>query len=254
MKKPIIVIGIGEIGSVFARGCLRLGHPVYPVTRDMDVNSVAKEVLEPEAVILAVGEGELHEQLAHLPEAWKDRLVLIQNELLPNDWEKYDLNPTVISVWFEKKKGQDVKVVVPSPVHGDNGELVANALQALEIPVEIINDSAQMLLELARKNYYILASNIAGLKVGGTVNELWANHQQLTEDILVDIHAIQEALTGKSLDNKIITQAMLTAFEGDPDHGCMGRSAPARLTRALSIASQLKLGVPTLQRISIDLA
>ena len=253
MKKPIIVIGIGEIGSVFARGCLRLGHPVYPVTRDMDVNSVAKEVIEPEAVILAVGEGELHEQLAHLPEAWKDRLVLIQNELLPNDWEKYNLKPTVISVWFEKKKGQDVKVVVPSPVHGDKAELVANALQALEIPVEIINDSEQMLLELVRKNYYILASNIAGLKVGGTVSELWINHQQLTEDILVDIHAIQEALTGKSFDNKIITHAMLTAFEGDPDHGCMGRSAPARLKRTLDIADDLSIEVPTLRLISDEL-
>ena len=254
MKKAIVVIGIGEIGSVFARGCLRLGHPVYPVTRDMDASDIAKEIPEPEAVILAVGEGDLHEQLAGLPETWKNHLVLIQNELLPNDWEQYNLSPTVISVWFEKKKGQDVKVVVPSPVHGNKAELVAKALQALSIPVEIINDSEQMLLELVRKNYYILASNIAGLKVGGTVSELWANHQSLTEDILVDIHAIQEALTGKSLDNNVITQTMLTAFEGDPDHGCMGRSAPARLARALNISSQLEVDVPTLKKISTDVA
>jgi len=253
MKKPIVVIGIGEIGSVFARGCLRLGHPVYPVTREMSAETVAKEIPEPEAVILAVGEGELHEQLAQfsqLPDAWKNQLVLIQNELLPKDWQQYDLNPTVISVWFEKKKGQDVKVVVPSPVHGNKAELIANALQALDIPVEVINDSEQMLLELVRKNYYILASNIAGLKVGGTVSELWGNHQALTENILTDIHAIQEALTQKTLDKEAITNAMLVAFEGDPDHGCMGRSAPTRLKRALGIADDLGIEVPTLQQIS----
>ncbi len=254
MKKPIVVIGIGEIGSVFARGCLRLGHPVYPVTREMSAAVVAKEIPYPEAVILAVTEGELHEQLAQLPNAWKNQLVLIQNELLPKDWEQYDLNPTVISVWFEKKKGQDVKVVVPSPVHGNKATLVADALQALEIPSEVIDDSERMLLELVRKNYYILASNIAGLKVGGTVSELWKNHQPLAENILTDIHTIQEALAGKTLDKDAITQAMLVAFEGDPDHGCMGRSAPARLTRALNIADEVGIEVSTLQQISEELA
>ncbi len=257
MKKPIVVIGIGEIGSVFARGCLRLGHPIYPVTRDKSSETVAKEVPEPEAVILAVGEGELHEQLAllsQLPKAWKDSLVLIQNELLPKDWQQYDLNPTVISVWFEKKKGQDVKVVVPSPVHGNKAELIANALQTLDIPVEVINDSEQMLLELVRKNYYILASNIAGLKVGGTVSELWTNHQALTENILTDIHTIQESLTQKTLDKEAITKAMLVAFEGDPAHGCMGRSAPARLERALNIADSLGIESPTLREIKQSLS
>ena len=35
MKNPVVVVGIGEMGSVFARGFLRLGHPAYPVTRVM---------------------------------------------------------------------------------------------------------------------------------------------------------------------------------------------------------------------------
>jgi prephenate dehydrogenase len=33
MKKPIIVLGIGELGSVFARAFLKNNHPVYPITR-----------------------------------------------------------------------------------------------------------------------------------------------------------------------------------------------------------------------------
>ncbi len=253
IKRPVVIIGIGEIGSVFARGFLRLGHPVYPVTRGMDMAGVAEELPTPEAVLLSVGESGLHAQLANLPESWKSSLVLIQNELLPRDWQQYDLNPTVASVWFEKKKGQDVKVLVPTPVYGGKAQLVSAALNALDIPTTIIHDAAQMTFELVRKNYYILLSNIAGLKVGGTVGELWANHRQLAKDILKDVHAIQAFLTGQSLDNEELTQAMLVAFEGDPGHGCMGRSAPERLKRALEIAYQAGIDVPTLKRIAYEL-
>ncbi len=36
MKNPVVV-GIGEIGSVFAHGFLRLGHPVYPVVPNVEM-------------------------------------------------------------------------------------------------------------------------------------------------------------------------------------------------------------------------
>ena len=248
-KAPVVVIGIGEIGSVMARGFLRTGHTVIPVTRKMHLSEQAQQTPEPEAVIVAVGETALPEMLADMPEAWKDRLILIQNELLPKDWQQFDLNPTVISVWFEPKKGQDVKVVVPSPIYGKHAEVLAEALAELDIPTDVLNDDDQLVFELLRKNYYILTSNIAGLKVGGTVSELWANHQAFAEDVIADIHVIQEHLVGKELDEKELTKAMLVAFEGDPDHGCMGRSAPARLQRALDIADKAGLNVPTLQKL-----
>ena len=54
MNKPVVVIGIGEIGSVFSRAFLRLGYPVVPVTRDMDMAVVAADVTEPELVVVAV--------------------------------------------------------------------------------------------------------------------------------------------------------------------------------------------------------
>jgi prephenate dehydrogenase len=40
MKKPIIVLGIGELGSVFARAFLKNNHPVYPITRATDINEL----------------------------------------------------------------------------------------------------------------------------------------------------------------------------------------------------------------------
>lgn len=251
MKKPIVVIGIGEIGSVFARGFLRLGHPVYPVTRDMDMQQAATDFPEPELVLVAVGESDLDSILEKVPEQWRDRVGLIQNELLPGDWKRHGLdNPTVISVWFEKKKGQDSKVVVPSPAYGPQAALLNDALNSLDIPATQVDDEAMMLQELVRKNYYILTSNIAGLRTGGNVSGLWRDHQEFAREVAADIHALQEHLTGQSLDHEALTASMVVAFEGDPDHQCMGRSAPARLQRALAIAKAANIEVPTLQAIS----
>ncbi len=252
MKQAVVVIGMGEIGSVLARGFLKIGHPVYPVTRNMDIAKQAQNISNPAAVIVAVGESDLHSMLSSIPEAWQKNLVLIQNELLPRDWQQYDFPaPTVISVWFEKKKGQDVKVVVPSPIYGPLAPLLFEALQALDIPAEIISTEEQMTSELVRKNYYILCSNIAGLKTGGTVGELWANHQDFAKQVINDIHEIQEYLVGGTLDNDALTKAMLIAFEGDLEHGCMGRSAPARLARAIQIADKAGLKIKTLREIAV---
>ena len=41
MKAPIVIIGIGELGAVIARGLLRLGHPIYPIMRAMDSDADA---------------------------------------------------------------------------------------------------------------------------------------------------------------------------------------------------------------------
>jgi hypothetical protein len=249
MKNPIVLLGVGEMGGVFARGCLRAGHPVYPVTRSTVLEEAARQIPEPELVLVAVAEGDLKPVLAAMPAAWADRLCLLQNELLPADWEGRD-QPTVISVWFEKKPGRDVKVIIPSPVFGPKAALVARALEAIDIPVRILADPERLLFELVVKNLYILTSNIAGMRVGGTVGELMTHHPHLTRDLAEDVMDIQEALTGRSFDRGGLFEAMLGAFRGDPDHRCTGRSAPARLARALVRADAHGLEVPTLRDIA----
>ncbi len=254
MKKPVVIIGIGEIGGVFARGFLKLGHPVYPVTRQTPMEEVAAAVADPELVMVAVGEKDLHPTLEKIPSQWRDRLVLIQNELLPRDWRRHDIdNPTVISVWFEKKPGMDAKVVAPSPVFGPKAETVIAALDAVGLPAYQLESESQLLFELVRKNLYILTTNIAGLAMGGgTVTDLWRDNNALARDVAADVLVIQHWLTGEDLDDDALIEAMVTAFDGDPQHGCMGRSAPARLERALRIADEAGLDVPTLRRIAAE--
>ena len=251
MKSPVIVIGIGEMGSVFARGFLRTGHPVYPVTRDTDLVATAKRLPSPEQVLVAVAENDLHAVLEKIPAAWQSRLALLQNELLPDDWQQYGYtSPTVISVWFEKKKGQDVKVLIPSPVFGPGAELLQTSLDSLGIPARRLASEDELLFELVVKNVYIVTTNCAGLITGGTVSDLWDNHRELGEAVTREVIQLQEALTGQHFQADELIAAMLKAFAGDPNHGCMGRSAPARLARALQQADAAGLAIPQLRAIA----
>lgn len=245
MKQPVVLIGVGEMGGVFARALLRAGHPVIPVTRDYAMQDVAQAFPEPELVLISVAEKDLPQVLIELPEQWKHRAALLQNELLPKDWQKHGLdNPTVISVWFEKKPGQDVKVLIPSPAHGPRAALLVQALAGIGIPGNVVPTSADMLTELVLKNLYILTTNICGLETGGDVQDLWDNHRNLATSVANEVMDLQAWLTGETLDREALIKGMVNAFSGDPEHMCMGRSAPARLKRALDLASEANLGLP----------
>lgn len=251
MKTPVVVIGIGEMGGVFARGLLRTGHPVYPLTRGADMAEAARELPAPELVLVAVAENDLHATLEQLPDTWRSRIALLQNELLPRDWEQHCLQqPTVISVWFEKKPGQDAKVLIPSPVYGPQADILQASLAAIGIPARVLANASGLLFELVLKNVYIVTTNCAGLVTGGSVSELWSAHRELAEAVAREVIRIQEALTGQSFDADALITGMLAAFDGDPDHKCMGRSAPARLARALQQADAAGLAVPRLREIA----
>jgi len=249
LNDTIIVVGLGEMGSVFSRGFLKLGHPVYPATRTSNLTDLAKKVPNPHLVLVAVGEADLQTSLDNLPGQWRNKTVLLQNELLPRDWQGKLDNPTVISVWFEKKKGQDSKVIIPSPAYGPHANLIKDALATLDISCKVLNNKEELLFELVRKNVYILTSNLAGLVVGGNVSELWAQHRDLATNIVDDVLKIQEKLTETQLSAKPYIAGMIEAIEGDPNHKCMGRSAPQRLKRALQQAHDFNIETPALNRI-----
>jgi hypothetical protein len=242
---------MGEMGGVFARGLLKLGYPVYPISREMNLARAEREAPDPEVVVVAVGEKDLPVCLQSIPKAWRNRIVLLQNELLPKDWRLHGIaEPTVISAWFEKKWPQDYKVIVPSVVFGPQAHLIHEALGALKIPCRVLPSADELLIELVVKNLYILTVNIAGLEVGGTVGELWSRHNALARSVANDVLDIQFSLIGKRIDCEQLIQKMVQAFEGDPKHQCMGRAAPQRLERALALAQEAGVSVKTLREIS----
>jgi hypothetical protein len=120
----------------------------------------------------------------------------------------------------------------------------------LDIPARELESSEALEYELVRKNVYILTTNIAGLIVGGTVRELWYHHEELARAVATDVIDIQQSLTGHSYDRERLVEGMAEGIKGDLQHLCMGRSAPARLERALAQADAAGLPVVKLREIA----
>ncbi|MEN8112944.1 MAG: hypothetical protein ABFS21_01040 [Actinomycetota bacterium] len=249
MQQPIVIVGIGEMGAVFAHALLRSGRPVFPILRSTDPAASVEHIPDPELVLVTVGEDDLDPALAALPAAWRNRVGLIQNELLPRDWARHGIeSPTVAAVWFEKKPGRAPRVIIPTPIAGPRADLLAGALRSIHIAADVL-DQSDLIDTLVAKNLYILTTNITGLRTGGTVSELWRDHHTLAVRVAGEVLDIQERLVGSPLDREHAIDGMLTAFGGDPDHGATGRSAPRRLQRAIDHAAEAGLEIPTLLEI-----
>ncbi len=247
---PVVLIGVGEMGGVFARALLKAGHTVVPVTRSTPMAEVATRIPEPNLVLITVGEDDLGDVLSSLPTAWNERVALIQNELLPRDWIRHGItDPTVGVIWFEKKRGTDTKVIVSSPFAGPKAQFLVDALNADLIEAHVVG-SDEIIDELVSKNLYILVANIAGLETGGSVGDLWGSHEDLARRVGADVLAIQEYLVGSEVDVDAAYDSMIAAFDGDPAHGTTGRSAPRRLQRALGHAHDAGIEVATLTDIA----
>jgi len=247
-----VIVGIGELAGPFALGFLRLGHPIYPMTRHTDRAAAAAKLPATELTLVTVREADLDGLLSSLPAPWRHHVGLVQNDLLPADWERHQLKPTVAVVWFEKKRGRAPKVIKPTIVGGPRADLVASALEAVDIPARPAISDAALVNALIAKNLYIGVANLGGLALppGTTVGSLWADHRELADAVASEVLDLQEALVGHPLDRDNLIKDMIESFNADPDHGATGRSAPQRLERAISQARELEIEVPTLQRVA----
>jgi ketopantoate reductase len=251
--RTAVVVGMGEMGGVFARALLKSNHIVATVTRHTDLTAASAAHPDPDVVLITVGESDLAAVLAALPAPWKRRAALLQNELLPRDWEAHGIvDPTVAVVWFEKKPGQDVKVIIPSPIGGPYATELSAALDTIGIPCTVVADADELTAELVTKNLYILTANIGGLTTGGTVDELWNSHRAFAAGVADEVLAVQSWLAGRDLDTARHIAGMEAAIAGDPDHGATGRSAPARLARALHNAAHAGIATPQLAAIAAE--
>jgi len=254
MQPPITIIGVGELGGVFARAFLRAGHPVYPITRKMSLNQTLEQMPPLAFTLVAVGEKDLPSVLQALNAENRSLLDLLQNELLPEIWQSNGVaDPTVISVWFEKKKGMDVKVLRPSPLFGPRMEAMAAALEGIGIPCRRLASADELLLELVVKNVFVYMINICGLKTGGTTGTLWAEHNELARRVAGEIIELQEAITKTNFSRRELMAGVAEGVAGDPEHNCMGRSAPARLIRFLAMADQAGTNADTVRSIQAEL-
>jgi len=153
------IVGLGQLGALFAELLEARGARVVRIARGTKMDA-ARAI---ERVIVAVGEDDLAPVLAALPEVWRDRVVLVQNELAPDAWRAHGIaRPTVASVFFEKKRDRAARVVLPTPIAGPWAEALAALLNDAGLAAHAIDDDA-LPRALLDKNVYILTSNLAGL-------------------------------------------------------------------------------------------
>ncbi|MDC7232526.1 MAG: hypothetical protein PQJ58_04805 [Spirochaetales bacterium] len=254
MNKPIVIIGMGQLAGVLATAFLRNGRPVFPIIRKMKMSEEVNAVPDPEMVIVAVAKKDLKAVMEDIPEQWRDKLVLIQNELLPGDWTTFDItDPTILSVWFEKKKGMDYNPVLPSPVFGPHADLIAESLQAIEIPCRVVGSMDDMISELVAKNVFVITINICGLALpeGTTTSMLWEKDRDLAAAVADNVIDIQEHITGRKYDRSQLMEGLEKGLYGDPAHKCKGRSAQGRLDRILEIADKTGLRIKSIRELAV---
>ncbi|HEY6729339.1 MAG TPA: hypothetical protein VI197_35255 [Polyangiaceae bacterium] len=245
-----VVVGIGQLGSEFALGLLRRGHAVVPVTRAQNPTQAVDAAGSVELILVAVGEAELAPILESIPTRLRDRVALVQNELVPADWERAGFTEVSgVVVWFEKKAGRPIHVVRPSVAYGPQSALLLELLAELDVPAYAARPES-LEFELALKNLYILVHNLAGLAVRGTVGDLWRAHATFANEVATDVLVHQEARLGHALDRSALLAELADAAGADPGHGLAGRTAPERLHRVLYQARQAGLRLPTLEKLS----
>jgi len=104
MKDPVVLVGIGEMGGVFARGILRVGHPVIPVTRNSNMADIATAYPKPQLVLVSVAENDLHDTLSKIPATWHDRIGLLQNDCCHVTGNSTDLHALRLSRSGSKRR------------------------------------------------------------------------------------------------------------------------------------------------------
>jgi hypothetical protein len=261
--QTVAVVGLGQIGSELASGLRAAGAEVVDVHRD-ELDRLGG--IEADAVVLAVPEDALVDVAGRLPPRLRDRAVLVQNELVAASWRDAGLvSPTVAVVWFERKGGKAPRPILTTPVAGPHAALIVDALARRSIPAEAIDAGAPLARALAAKNLYIVTSNLAGLAASrsgrvhaasdvvwptaaATMGDLLGAHLAFARALAAEVFAIElarvDAADREALGFDEAWTIVERATKADPEHGCAGRSAPARLARAQVRAVALGVDAP----------
>lgn len=247
---------MGQLGTLLSSGLLKQGHPVVPVLRDDDLAKACTEH-EPAAIIVATGEDDLDPALAAIPDEHRGSVVLIQNELRPDQWVRRSIEPTVAVIWFEKKRGKLAHEVLPSVLWGPSAPLLSAALDRQGLHSREVHDPDDLIHQLALKNLYILALNFAGLKQPGVASDLVESRKDELEPLASEVLQVERGLLETAapyskiqLDQQRLLAELKQAIEADRNHGLAGRSAPRRLQRTLAHAARLGLALPHLEGLA----
>jgi hypothetical protein len=248
--RDFVVYGVGELGKLLATAALHRGMRVTPITRASQPDAQLRQIAPGTPVLVSVAEHDLDTALAALPSSHRSGVILLQNELFPSSWQAHGLSPSVLVPWLLQKRGVPTQVVRPSPIYGAQAALLAELLDAISVPHELLQDEAELAQALVDKYGFVITINALGIAVDRTLG-LWLQEDPAQVwDICEEALLLGEALVGRPIDR---AQAHAAAEQGMRALGqtpARGRTAAGRVARAVAQAQRLGLSLPLLTRIA----
>ncbi len=241
-------MGLGELGRLYAGAALRAGYRVTPITRGQSPADALSGLPEATPILLAVGEEARASALDSLPKTRVSQTIWLQNELFPRDWAAFSQAPTVLVPWLLQKRGKPLTVLHPSPVFGKHATLVSAIHQAIDLPAVPI-EPEQGAAALRDKYAFILTMNALGLVKDAPLGWFLAQERALIDALLREAAELACRLCNVPAAYDHVAQLAVTAFGALRDISPRGRTALARVERALQHAAIEKLALPTLQSL-----
>jgi ketopantoate reductase len=248
--RELVIVGIGELGKLLGAGALRAGVRVTPVTRAQKLEDVLAQLAADTPILVSVGEEALDPVLAALKAARRQRIALLQNELFPSRYRAYGLSPSVLVPWILQKRGLPTIVARPSPLFGPLADLFAQIFDALSLPHVCAHDDAELAQALVDKYTFILTINALGVSADRTLGMWLQEAPALVWDICDEAARLGQVLVEAPIDAARARLACEQGMHALAQIPARGRSAPARVARALAHAQRFDLTLPTIARIA----
>lgn len=245
-----VVYGLGELGRFYAGGALRAGYRVTPIRRGDDPAQVVASLPAGTPIVVAVGEADLAQAMAALPRPRLRDTVLLQNELFPADWQQLGVEqPTIAVPWLLCKRGMPLVVARPTPLFGPHAECMAAVHEALQVAHDVLPGARELAAAVVAKYAFILTINSLGLLDNCSVGQWIERDASRVAEVTREAVAVGQAVLGEELDAASVSAEVEAGFRGFPNLPSRGRTAPARLARALQLASAQDVAVPALSAI-----
>ena len=79
MTREVVIVGLGQIGTVLEGALLDAGYRIVPVRRGDSLDAIARAHPDPSFVAVTVAEADFDPVLASLPDAYVDRALFVQS-------------------------------------------------------------------------------------------------------------------------------------------------------------------------------
>lgn len=247
VPKDLVVVGIGQLGTLFGEAALGIGRRVTPLRRDSDVERCLDDVPAGCPVLVATGEADLEHAVQRLPEAYRCDLILVQNELFPGDFKALGIaEPTTAMVWSSKKSGQELRVGAPTEVFGPQAALMEQLHEALQLPCRRADSIADRDAGLVAKFAFILTINALGLHRDLPLGAWLTDDHQRVLEVCDDARRLGERRLGHPVEPEAVRRRVLAGMEALAHMPSRGRTAVQRLEKARKDAARFDLSLPAL--------